>query len=338
MKIFITGATGFLGKYLVKELSPQFETIYVLTRNIDFPDFKQIPNVTLIKGDITNQNIIENSIDLENVITECDFFIHAAALYDMVANHADCYLQNVVGTQNTINLIKSMKKLKAFYYISTIAVGDDKTFFLEENKLPKRKRFSDFYSETKYHAEKMVRETFEKDLFHIPVRIVRPGIIVGDSETGEMNKVDGPYYIINAFKKYAPVLKLIPFLPLTYNPLTKIPLIPVDHCAQAISLLILRDKGDLALKTYHLISDEMPSTKEFLKDLNKYFGLKTTYYPLFKNVIFDTALNLLGIPREVIPFMFSSLSYDKRQTKKELPELKLSRYSLYKEKLFGITF
>jgi nucleoside-diphosphate-sugar epimerase len=331
MKIFITGATGFLGQYLVRELSPKCESLFVLTRNSNFMGFGDLANVHLVTGDITKLEIIDD-VDLrDQIINECDFAVHAAALYNLSAGHAESYLHNVCGTQNMLNFSKKIKNLKALYYISTIAVGDDQSIILDEEKLPQRKKFSDFYSETKYSAEKIVRESSEK----LPIRIIRPGIIIGDSQTGKMDKVDGPYYFIEAMKKYSKFLKPLKILPLSFIPNTKIPLIPVDHCAQFISLLIERDLASPELKTYHIISDEIPTVQEFLSDMNEAFGLKTKYIPVFKNPIHNTLLKLMGIPEEVIPFMFSKLSYDKAQTIEAIPELRESKYSSYKNILFG---
>jgi thioester reductase-like protein len=331
MKIFITGATGFLGQYLVRELSPNFETIYVLTRNIHFTGFVDLANVQLVNGDITRLEIFDSVVVRDKVLAECDFVIHAAALYQMGAKHAECYLQNVVGTQNILELIKKMKNLKAFYYISTIAVGDDQLLLLKEDELPYRRKFNDFYSETKYLAEKMVRGSE----CNFPVRIIRPGIIVGDSKTGKIDKIDGPYYFIAAMKKYSALLKTLPIMPLSFNPQTEIPLIPVDHCARFISLLVSRDDRSTKLKTYHLISNEVPNVTQFLKDTNVALGLTNHYIPVKKNPIHNRLLKLLGIPPEVIPFMFSKLSYDKTRTIVELPEIVESRYTDYKGKIFG---
>jgi thioester reductase-like protein len=331
MKIFITGATGFLGQFLVRELSPKFETIYILTRNPYFAGFNDLPNIQLVKGDITQLEIIDNSETRDLVLAESDFVIHAAALYDLKASHSDCYLQNVVGTQNTLRLIKKMQKLKAFYYISTIAVGDSQSFFLGEDFLPLKHYSKDFYSSSKNFAEKIVREASHG----VATRIIRPGIIIGDSKTGKMDKTDGPYYFIEAMKKYSIFLKSIPFMPVSFNPRTKIPFIPVDHCARYISLLIDRDLGLPELKTYHLISNEIPTTKEFLKDLNHAFGVSTYYLPVIKNPIHNSLLKLLGIPEELLPFMFSKLSYDRSRTIEELPEIQESSYPNYKNILFG---
>lgn len=333
MNILITGGTGFLGGYLVQELAKKYTTVFVLSRQLDLLKFKHIENVEIISGDITNLDVLSFDGEVRHdFLDSVDVVLHAAALYDLSATHSATFLQNVVGTQNILHLLGSMKKLKAFYYISTIAVGDPEAFFLEEDQLPKRRSFDDAYSETKYLAEQIVRSNLSDKFV---TRILRPGIIVGDSVTGKMPKVDGPYYFINAFKKYAALLKYTPIIPLSYNPRAKLPLIPVDHCARFIGLLIDRDDLVAPLKTYHLVSSESPSLEEFLGDLNEMVGIRTHYYAVKENRLHNSLLKLLGIPKEVLPFMFSHLSYDKTSTLEDLPEIKESTYGSFKHILFG---
>ena len=333
MNILVTGGTGFLGGYLVEELSRKFKKVYVLSRQNNLEKFKHIENVEYIKGDITGLEVItfEGQVRADFLNT-VDVVLHAAALYDLSATYSATFLQNVVGTQNVMHLLSSMKNLKAFYYISTIAVGDPDAFFLEEDNLPVRARFSDSYSETKYLAEQIVRSNLSQNFV---TRIIRPGIIVGDSVTGKMPKTDGPYYFINAFKKYAKLLKYAPMVPLSYNPRAKLPIIPVDHCARFIGLIIERDELKRPVKTYHLVSSESPSLNEFLRDLNSMVGINTYYIAVKENKIHNSLLKLLGIPEEVLPFMFSRLSYDKTSTLEDLPEIKESTYSSFKHILFG---
>ena len=332
MNILITGATGFLGGYLIRELASQFDNIYIISRK-EQPSLKIYPNVKIVKGDVTHLEVLTLEGDERlKLLDTIDIVLHAAALYELSASYTDCFLQNVVGTQNILHLLKCMKNLKSFYYISTIAVGDPDLFYLEENQLPKRDKFGDAYSETKYLAEQFVRDNINE---RFVTRIIRPGIIIGDSVTCEMKKIDGPYYFLEAFKKYSHLLRFTPIIPLSFNPRSKIPIIPVDHCAHYIKLLIERDNYKNQLKTYHLVSSEMPSLSEFLKDLNKKFKVSTHYFPVKTNIAHNSLLKLLGIPKEVLPFMFSKTSYDKTSTLEDLPELQDSTYSTFKKILFG---
>ncbi len=333
MKILITGASGFLGKFLVKELALAGHQIIIHSRQPEFklrPSFEEFGHFIYVQGDITSLEIISKDQDRQMILEDVEMVIHAAALYDIKAGYSECFLQNVVGTQNILHLLSKMKKLKAFYYVSTIAVGDPDTFFLEESQLQKRTNFSDKYSETKYLAELCVRENVSPNYV---TRIIRPGIIVGDTETGEMPKIDGPYYFIAAFNKMRALLSSMPVMILAYNPRTKMPIIPVNHCARFIVLLIGKDKFLKGLKTYHLISPDSPSVSEFLIDLNQPLGLKTHYLPIRKNPLSNALLKKLGIPGELESFMFSKLSYDKTSTLEDLPELEESSYAQYKSVL-----
>lgn len=323
----ITGGTGFLGQYLVRELASVSTHIFVLARHQNHA-FDDLHNVTFVRADLTDPQLAEA---MSADIFEVDLIIHMAALYDIKASYDRAFLQNVFATQNMLRLARKCPGLKAFYDISTIAVGDDQSFYLEEDFLPERRTFSDFYSQTKYLAEKMIRESSTD----FPVRIIRPGIIVGDSKTGFMPKGDGPYYFMDALKKHSRLIRTLPYLPLPFHPATKLPIIPVDHCARFISLLIQRDQFSKELKTYHLISAEVPSVREFLADINKALDLRVEYLPVPKNPVHHSLLKLLGIPTELVAFMFSRLSYDKTRTNIELPELEESRYDQYKDKLFS---
>ena len=333
MNILITGGTGFLGSYLVKELAPQFETVYVLTRKkIGFDKFKDLKNVHLVLGDITETDVLSKSeSERSEILNKIDVVLHAAALYDMTADYSTCSLQNIIGTKNVVNLLASIKNLKALYYISTIAVGDIQKDILKEDFLPQRDHFTDAYSQTKYLAEQYVRGHASRDYV---TRVIRPGIIIGDTKTLEMPKIDGPYYFLKTFEKYLSLLRLLPMAPLSYDPTSELPIIPVDHCARLIRLLIERDTFKKGVKGYHLVSCDLPSMKDFLSDVNIHFNMKTKYIAVKENFIHNSLLKILGIPKEVLPFMFSKISYDKSNTLEDLPEIKESTYRTFKHVLF----
>lgn len=328
MKIFITGGTGFLGRNLINEIAPDYDMIYVLTRNIQTDIFQHLSNVTLVKGDITNPEIFFDLEQKKTISNEVNDILHAAAFYDIKATHEECYLQNVLGTQNLLYFANKVKSLKNFFYISTIAVCDDQKYFCEEGNLPKRSNFSDHYSKTKYLAEAFIRETAATRSFKCS--IIRPGIIIGNSLTGVMDKVDGPYYFINALRAYLPIIKKLKVVPFSYNPRSSMPIIPVDHCAHFIKLILLRSESLKDLDTFHLISNQIPSIREFLDDLFEIEGIDLKLIPVPRNIFHNTLLKTLGIPKELIPFMFSKVSYEKTATNKIVPEIKTSNYSEFK--------
>lgn len=327
MKILITGGTGFLGQYLVRNLAREGHTQTLLGRTKS-DLFSDLAQCEFFRVDLSDP---QAHLALEDCLFSADVIIHLAALYDIRAGYDKAFMHNVVGTQNALKIAKRCKNLKAFYAISTIAVGDETSFYLGEDELPLRKSFGDAYSQTKYLAEKLVRESSGD----FPVRILRPGIIVGDSQSGFMPKADGPYYFMDAFKKYLPLVKAMKVLPLPYNPSTKIPLIPVDHCASAIAALVNRDDYSPETKGYHLISEDVPTVAEFLSDMAFKLDLKTEFIPVKENPLHHHLLKWMGVPTELVRFMFSRLSYDKTRTNVELPELQESRYSEYKKNLFS---
>jgi len=329
MNLFITGATGFLGKYLLRNLVDKFDVIYVLSRNSLPEEFLKYKNIVLVKGDLSALQMINSKDDREKIIETVTHVIHAAAFYDLTADHKTCFENNVLGTKNVINLINKIKHLEVVNYISTIAVAGEDTDFLAESPLTKMPKFRDHYSSTKFLAEKLMTEAFHQGF---RLNILRPGIIVGDSESGYIEKIDGPYYFIELFKKLKLLKHTSLVLPLSFNPESKIPVIPVDHCARLISHAILLD-NDHQIHFLHLISDEQPSIQQFLNDINTRFDFNIKYIPVRKNLLHQILLARLGIPKEVIPFMFSKIDYDKSVTYKLLPEIKESKYSRFKESL-----
>ena len=333
MKILILGGTGFLGKYIVKELSGIASHIYIVTRNSKSNVFSKYSNVELISGDITAPEIFTDLEQKKTILSECSLVIHAAALYDLQASYEDLYQQNVIGTQNVLRVLKQMNKIKLFYYISSIAVASEQEKMISETIIKERSTFPDNYSKTKYFAENLVNDFYltEKNL---PIRIIRPGIIVGDSINGEIDKVNGPYYFLELIQKFSKILKLIPSLPLAYNPKTLLNIIPVDHVAHFIYLLIERDSFNQELKFFHLVSINPPTIQNYIDDISQEYDLKTKFYPVKSNVFIRSVLPLIKIPKELIPFMFSPNSYDIKLTLKELPELKESTYANFKKIFF----
>lgn len=314
-KIVITGATGFLGKELLKSLDRDGLEIILLARKID-STIKLKAKIHWILGDITQPDIVHDD-QYKKKLLEADTVFHAAAFYDLKGSYNDCFLGNVVGTRNLLNFFKTSKKLKSFHYVSTIAVIDPVgNESILEDVLPERKSFSDFYSQTKYSAEKMFRD-FEFSQNNVAKIIYRPGVIVCASYDSHKFKEDGPYYFAKVLKKFRPILNFIPHLILSFDSKATLPIVPVDHVANFMAQSLNRSEFPKEVRTYHLVSDDLPTIPVFLEqilnELGINIGLKNTDITFVNNQI----LTKIGIPKETIPFMFHRHSYDKSNCYKD---------------------
>ncbi len=259
---FITGFPGFLSGQIIRELlKKQMNRMYLLVlpsmkdqaekereKLLDEFNFS-VDKLILIKGDITQQDLgmsKEDQFILSKVVTH---IWHLAAIYDLAVPEEPAYQVNVIGTQNVNFFVKSVENLKRYIYFSTAYVAGEREGELLETELIKPMKFRNYYEETKFKAEVLV----ENMKTQYPVTIIRPGIVKGNSKTGETIKFDGPYFILNMIDH----LKWLPILPFIGKGDKRVNLVPVDFLVPAVIYLGLSSKG--IGKTYH-ITDPSPYT------------------------------------------------------------------------------
>lgn len=324
-KIVITGITGFLGKELLKYLDTSVFDLIFLGRTK--PIISEEVSYKWICADISSPEFITNEED-KKLLLSAEIVYHGAAFYDLKGSYNDCFLNNVVGTSNLANFFKNSKKLRQFHYVSTIAVIDPiGEELISEDNLPKRSLFNDYYSQTKYAAEKLFREfQFSHEVKKI---IYRPGVIVVASDNELNYKMDGPYYFAKALKQFRPILNFLPFVLLNFNSKAKLPMVPVDHVAKFIARsLLLSDQRQST--TYHLVSDELPTIPVFMDELFYELRINTQLKNSSVFLINKLLLSKLGIPKETIPFMFHCHSYDKSNTYRDFSDGFNSHYKDFK--------
>jgi len=203
--IFLTGVPGFLGTRLLRALAqahpdadfgllvqPKFEakTHQVLDTH-GLADRAEV-----LPGDITAPDLglgARYDAVAERITMAC----HLAALYDLSVPRDLGWRVNVEGTRHVLDLLARSPNLARFGYVSTAYVSGRRTGTLYEDELVHNAGFKNFYEETKYHAEVLVQDRMDE----IPTMIFRPGIVVGDSETGETEKFDGPYFVLRALRR-----------------------------------------------------------------------------------------------------------------------------------------
>jgi NAD(P)-dependent dehydrogenase (short-subunit alcohol dehydrogenase family)/uncharacterized protein YbjT (DUF2867 family) len=155
-----------------------------------------------------------------------EHFFHLAAMYDMAADADANAVLNVGGTQNAVDLANEIEP-EHFHHVSSIAVAGNYEGHFTEDMFDEGQELPTPYHRTKFEAEKLVRERLKA-----PWRIYRPAIVVGNSKTGEMDKIDGPYYFFKGIQKIRHALPA--WFPLVSVEWGKTNIVPVDYVAAAI--------------------------------------------------------------------------------------------------------
>jgi NAD(P)-dependent dehydrogenase (short-subunit alcohol dehydrogenase family) len=232
---FVTGATGFIGRNLVARLLQREGTVYALVRAGSRGRLEELrtawgadgARVVPIAGDLSQPGLGVSEEDLVTLRGDIEHFFHLAAIYDMAAGAEAQEVANVEGTRHAVELAGSIEA-GCFHQISSIAAaGLYRGTWTEEMFDEAEDLDTHPYFRTKHESERIVREECPR-----PWRVYRPGIVVGDSRTGEIDKVDGPYYF---FKLLQRARRLLPgWLPTVGVEGGEINIVPVDFVAAAI--------------------------------------------------------------------------------------------------------
>ena len=147
-----------------------------------------------VAGDLS-EPLLGVSEEDRQALEGVEHFFHLAAIYDMTADEERNRRLNVNGTQHAIDLANELGA-GHFHHASSIAVAGDYDGHFTEDSFDEGQKLTHPYHRTKYEAEKLVRERLT-----VPWRVYRPSVVVGNSKTGEMDKIDGPYYFFKAIQK-----------------------------------------------------------------------------------------------------------------------------------------
>ncbi len=234
MSYFITGASGFIGRFLLPKLFERKGTLYLLVRSGSKTKLKTMLNdmdapmdrIELVTGDLTKKNLGVSSKQINELQSKIKHFFHLAAIYDMSAGLDAQQETNVAGTQNAVDLAAELK-VGCFHHISSIAVAGLYQGVFREDMFEEAEGLENPYFRTKHAAEAVVRKQQK-----VPVRIYRPAMVLGHSETGEMDKIDGPYYFFKLIQK---MRKAFPqWMPMMGVEGGRLNMVPVDYVVAVI--------------------------------------------------------------------------------------------------------
>jgi NAD(P)-dependent dehydrogenase (short-subunit alcohol dehydrogenase family) len=258
MNYFVTGATGFIGRNLVARLLQREGTIYALVRAGSRGRLEELrtgwgadgARVVPVAGDLSQPSLGVSEEDLVAMRGEVDHFFHLAAIYDITAGSESQEVANVDGTRHAVELAGAIEA-GCFHHVSSIAAAGLYRGEWREDMFDEAERLdTNPYFRTKHEAERLVREESPR-----PWRAYRPGIVVGDSRTGEIDKIDGPYYFFKALQRARRVLPS--WLPTVGIEGGEINIVPVDYVAAAIDHIA--HQPDLDGRAFHL-TDPNPKT------------------------------------------------------------------------------
>jgi nucleoside-diphosphate-sugar epimerase len=323
-----TGFPGFLASNLVKEIFFEgypVEQIYLIHLPSMRPQaherldelakeiYVDIDKLTLVEGDITCALLGLAETVNTHMQKEVTHVFHLAALYDLAAPLPDSWLVNVQGTREVHRWLKQCPNLVRYIYFSTAYVSGKREGTILEHELTHDKGFKNHYEYTKYEAERLV----EGEKEHLPITVIRPGIAIGQSSSGETLKFDGPYFILNMLDRF----RSSPLIPYFGDGKAKVNLVPQDYVLKATSYLshIPNAEG----KTYHLTDPAPYTAREIYKMFTENFLNKQPKLTL-PAAIASQVLQIrslrewVGMQPEAVDYFFCESEYDSSEAQKDL--------------------
>lgn len=283
--LLLTGATGLLGRYLMRDLMGQGVQLAVLVRpsRRKSPELRveaalrvweerlqrQLPRPVVLSGDISEPDFGLSPEQTMWAAENCDAILHNAASLSFVTTGRDAepWRSNVGGTKNAVEFCRQAG-IRNFFHVSTAYVAGTRTGRVYENELNAGQEFGNCYEESKVEAEQVVQEAGIFD----QVTCFRPGIIVGDSQTGMTTTYHNFYVAVNLAKSLADHktardetgLAVANQVHFNMNGDERKHLVPVDWVSAVMSHVITHQEHHG--KCYHL-TPRVPITMRLIRDV-----------------------------------------------------------------------
>ncbi|MBD1373511.1 SDR family oxidoreductase [Hazenella sp. IB182357] len=331
---FFTGFPGFISSRLIRQLIRKRSdlskiVLLVLPHMVSkaeaelahIAEREQVPLhlFRVITGDITEKNLAIPADIQSELAGSITHVFHLAAIYDLAVEQHEAEKINVLGTEHVNQWLITLTELKHYIYFSTAYVSGKREGRILENELEANQSFKNWYEQTKYVAEVKVKAQMDR----IPTTIVRPGIVIGDSNTGETSKFDGPYFFLNIMDR----LEGMPISPFIGKGKAEGNFVPIDYITEATEYLTRDQKGIGA--TYHLTDPKPYQMNEVYQMLSQGYRKQDpagVVSPTILKGLFSIPLlrQKLQVEKEAIDYFIYEAVYDTTQTQLALKDSGIS--------------
>ncbi len=342
MGYFVTGGTGFIGRHLVEELlAHRRGPIHVLVRATSLDRFELLhrsrwrssKRIRPVIGDLTSPVLGIDPAWLDEHRGTITHFFHVAALYDMTEPAERNDSLNIGGTRSALAAAEAVDA-GTLHHVSSVAVSGDHKGDFDETMFDEGQDLPSPYHWTKFESEQIVRNEST-----VPWRVYRPSMVVGHSETGAMDKIDGPYYFFPLLKRLRDSLpQWAPLVGLDFGDTN---IVPVDYVAKAMNHLA-HVRG-LDKHTFHLVNPDPQPTIDVLNTFAHTAKAPRFATPVQRRLtnalpphltpvsllttllrtpaaqgVLDQTIGRLGVPPEVLGHISMPSTYSSRHTQQAM--------------------
>jgi long-chain acyl-CoA synthetase len=355
MTIFVTGATGFLGRHLARRLVDDGEDVLLLVRDRSHESAREralralasvgdgAPDparVAVCLGSLEAPALGLSAADRDRTIARCDQFLHCGANVQFDLDLAQARAVNVGGTRGLLDLARARQRaggVARVDHVSTAYVAGNRTDVVLETELDGRAGHKNNYESTKFEAEVLVREAQAE----LPVAIHRPSIVVGEAASGRTQSFKVLYW---PAKVYAMGLwRTVPG-----DPASPLDLVPVDFVRDAI--LALRRQPGTVGRCFHVAAgiDGCITMADMRDILARHFPRRRPLrfvppeawmryvHPVLKLATFGVTRRVVSNGEHYVPYFTKNPRFDNREAAAHLAAagVALPRVADYVDRLF----